>query len=158
MDTEVKEQSNKTTTVHHVLAHSYFLYFLLFLVAVFLDLVFPIKIFSNGTMVPAGFSILVFASVLILWAQKTSRDLRKIEHINKESFCRGPYCYTRSPTHWGLFLLMLGFGFLVNALFVIIFTVISFIVTKFIFIKKQESILVDKYGAPYIEYKKSVKF
>ncbi|KKP64099.1 MAG: hypothetical protein UR62_C0020G0001, partial [Candidatus Nomurabacteria bacterium GW2011_GWF2_35_12] len=67
------------------------------------------------------------------------------------------YCYTRSPTHFGLFLLMLGFGIITNALFIIIFSVISFIITKFVFIRKEEKILAEKYGIPYLEYKKSVK-
>ena len=145
-------------TVHHVLAHSYSFYFLFFLLGVFLNLFFPIRIFNNSIMVPVGVLLLIMASLLILWAQKTSRDFRKEENINKETFCRGPYCYTRSPTHWGLFLLMLGFGVVINAVFIILFTIISFIVTKLVFLKKEESILADKYGTPYLEYKKSVKF
>jgi|SRR3989344_868420 len=145
-------------TVHHVLAHSYSFYFLFLLLGVFLDLFFPIRIFNNSIMVPVGVLLLIMASLLILWAQKTSRDFRKEENINKETFCRGPYCYTRSPTHWGLFLLMLGFGVVINAVFIILFTIISFIVTKLVFLKKEESILADKYGTPYLEYKKSVKF
>ena len=144
-------------TVHHVLAHSYSFYFLFFLLGVFLNLFFPIRIFNNSIMVPVGVLLLIMASLLILWAQKTSRDFRKEENINKETFCRGPYCYTRSPTHWGLFLLMLGFGVIINAVFIILFTIISFVITKLVFLKKEESILADKYGAPYLEYKKSVK-
>lgn len=60
--------------------------------------------------------------------------------------------------HWGLFILMLGFGILINAIFVILFSIVSFVVAKFIFLKKEENILAGKYGAPYMEYKKSVKF
>jgi protein-S-isoprenylcysteine O-methyltransferase Ste14 len=145
------------STVHHVLAHSYSFYFGLFLLAVVFDLVFPIKIFSTSIMVPIGFGFLGLATILIVWAQNTSRNLRKIEDIKKESFCRGPYCYSRSPTHWGLFLLMLGFGFVANALLVILSTLISFFVSRMIFLRKQESILVEKYGQPYREYQKSVK-
>ncbi|KKP71662.1 MAG: hypothetical protein UR70_C0021G0015 [Candidatus Nomurabacteria bacterium GW2011_GWB1_35_20] len=52
---------------------------------------------------------------------------------------------------------MLGFGIITNALFIIIFSVISFIITKFVFIRKEEKILAEKYGIPYLEYKKSVK-
>jgi protein-S-isoprenylcysteine O-methyltransferase Ste14 len=163
MEKEVKKEESSVGnlekySVHHVLAHSYSFYFFVLILAVFLDLIFPIKVFSDSVMAPIGFVLLVLASLLILWAQRTSRDLRKIENITKQSFCRGPYCYTRSPTHWGLFVLMLGFGFIVNALFVILFTLISLVVTKLVFLKKEEAILVDKYGASYVEYKKSVKF
>ena len=142
--------------IHKILAHSYFIYFLFFLIGVFLDLYFNIRIFNNAVMAPIGVAFLLLATILILWAQMTSRNLSK-QNITKETFCKGPYCYTRSPTHWGLFLLLLGFGFIANAFFVIILTLISFVITKFIFLEKEENALAMKYGAPYLEYKKEVK-
>ncbi len=144
--------------VHRVLAHSYSVYFLLFLVGVSLDLIFRFKIFSDSFMAPVGLFLLVIATLLILWAQKTGRDLRKVGEVKTEHFCRGPYCYTRSPTHWGLFLLMLGFGFIANAFFVILFTTISFFISKYVFLGKEENILAKTYGVAYLEYKKLVKF
>lgn len=142
--------------VHWILAHSYTLYFILFLASVLLDFIFRIKIFISPVMVPVGVALLIFASFLILWAQKTSRNL-DIKNVSKETFCKGPYCYARSPTHWGLFFLMLGFGIIVNAVFVVLFTLISFLITRFTFLDKQEAVLAEKYGEPYLEYKRSVK-
>ena len=142
--------------VHRILAHSYSVYFLLFLIGVLLDIVFQFKIFESNILVPTGAALLIFATLLILWAQRTSRDL-KISNLSKETFCRGPYCYTRSPTHWGLFLLMLGFGIIANAFFVVLFTIIAFFLTRFTFLKKEEQALAETYGSPYLEYKKSVK-
>ncbi|MEX2052273.1 MAG: hypothetical protein WD991_01080 [Candidatus Paceibacterota bacterium] len=142
--------------VHRVLAKSYSMYFLLFLVGVTLDLIFRFRIFETMILLPLGFILLGAATILILWAQYTSRNLDK-GNISKETFCRGPYCYTRSPTHWGLFFLMLGFGILANALFVIVTTLISFVISKSVFLKKQEDMLAHKYGMPYLEYKKAVK-
>ena len=156
---ENKIEQNKylhKNKVHHILAHSYSFYFLLFIIGVFLDLIFNVQFFESPVLLPVGFVLLVLASLLIFWAQKSSHKL-KIENLSKETFCRGPYCYTRSPTHWGLFLLMLSFGFITNAFFVIVFTVVSFFITKFVFVKKQESILEEKYGEAYKEYKKSVR-
>lgn len=144
--------------VHYVLAHAYYFYFLLFLLSFLLDLVFPIKVFKTSVMMPVGLVLMALASFLILWAQKTSHDLRDVDKTKMEHFCRGPYCYTRSPTHLGLFLLTFGFGVMVNAFFVILTTLISFFVTKYTFLKKQEIILAQKYGDPYLEYKKVVKF
>lgn len=141
--------------VHKILAHSYTLYFILFLIGVSLDFIFPIKIFASSVMVPTGIVFLMFASFLILWAQKTSRNL-DIKNLSKESFYKGPYRYARSPTHWGLFLLMFGFGIIANALFVILSTLFSFLISRFIFLKKQENILAEKYGTHYLEYKKQV--
>ncbi|MEK7539142.1 MAG: methyltransferase [Patescibacteria group bacterium] len=157
---EIKQVSDKEnlpkSKVHKILAHSYTLCFILFLIGVYLDSIFKFKIFSNSIMTPIGIILLVLASFLILWAQKTSRDL-KTKNISKETFCQGPYCYTRSPTHWGLFFLMLGFGIIANALFVILFVLVAFIIAKFVFLNEQERILTEKYGTPYLEYKKQVK-
>jgi protein-S-isoprenylcysteine O-methyltransferase Ste14 len=142
--------------VHHILAHSYSFFFLLLIIGILLDVIFNVKFFENSILLPVGFVLLVLASILIFWAQKSSHKLNK-ENLSKETFCRGPYYYTRSPTHLGLFLLILSFGFITNAFFVIVLTVVSFIVTKFVFVKKQEAILEERYGEAYKEYKKSVK-
>ena len=144
------------TRIHRILAHSYAVYFVLFLIGVTLDFIFKIEIFTSPIAVSVGVALLIFASFLILWAQKTSRNLKK-ENITKETFCQGPYCYTRSPTHWGLFFLMLGFGIIADAFFVILSTLISMIIAKFVFIEKQEEALGEKYGTPYLEYKKLIK-
>ncbi len=155
MENSDKINLNKKS-VHKVLAHSYTMYFILFLVGVILDMIFRLQIFASSLMLPVGFGVLIFATFLILWAQMTSRNL-KTENVSKETFCKGPYCYTRSPTHWGLFFLMLGFGIIANAVFVILTTLFSFFISRFVFLEKEERILADKYGTPYLEYKKSVK-
>ncbi len=152
--------NNKTTledNVHAVLAHSYVSYFVSFLIGLFLHFLYPIKVYQHELVAPFGFAILFISTLLIIWAQRTSRTL---EHgtISKESFCRGPYCYSRMPTHWGLFFMMIGFGLMINSLFVILLTLVFFIFTKITFIRKEEALLLQKYGAAYREYKSLVKF
>lgn len=156
METEDKKVPKHN--VHKVLAHSYTVYLSLLLVGILLDLIFRIKILQDSIMMPIGFFFLILASIIIVWAQKTGRDLRKIDEIKTEHFCRGPYCYTRIPTQWGLFLLTLGFGIILNAFFVILSTVVSFFIVKFLFMDKHDEVLVSKYGDAYKEYKKLVKF
>jgi len=143
--------------VHKVLAHSYSVYFVLFLVGVALDLIFNLKVFDTILGWSLGLIFLIVGTLLIFWAQRTSRNLSK-ENLSHHSFRQGPYRYARTPTHWGLLLIMLGFGLITSSLFVIIFAFISFIITKFTFLDKQEKILEAKYGTHYQEYKKSVKF
>lgn len=144
--------------VHKVLAHSYSVYFILLLVGIYLDLIFGFKIFQDSVMVPVGFFFLVLATIIILWAQKTGWDLRKVAEVKTEHFCRGPYCYTRIPTQWGLFFLVLGFGIITNSFFIILSTLISLCIFKFVFMSKHDRILGEKYGTAYMEYKKLVKF
>lgn len=142
--------------VHKILAHSYLFYFISLLLGLFLDFAFPLGVFGNSIVALVGIIFLIFGTFLIFWAQKSSLKLQK-ENMTKETFSHGPYRYSRSPTHFGLFFLTLGFGIIANALFIVIFSIISFLITKFVFIKKEEEILVQKYGAPYLEYKKVVK-
>jgi len=143
--------------VHRVLAHSYFFYFMIFLLALFLDFAFPLKVFHESNLTYIGVLLLILGPLLIFWAQISSHKLKK-ENMNKESFCNGPYRYTRGPTNFGIFILILGFGITVNALFVVVLALISFIITRLTFIKKEEKILAERYGTSYIEYKKMVKF
>ncbi|MFA6077154.1 MAG: methyltransferase [Candidatus Paceibacterota bacterium] len=152
----INQPNARQYRVHKILAHSYTLYLILFLIGVCLDILFKFRIFLNPFFMSTGVVLLILGSFLIIWAQKTSRDLN-IENLSKETFHKGPYRYTRSPTHWGLFMLVLGFGIVANALFVILSTLVSFSISRSIFLKKQEDVLALKYGAPYLEYKKSVK-
>jgi len=154
---QFENKDSHKNKVHGILAHSYLFCFISFLVGLFLDFIFPFEIFEKFTMASIGLVFLILGTLLIFWAQKASLNLKK-ENINKETFYHGPYRYTRSPTHFGIFLLMLGFGIMINALFVIIFSITSFIISKFTFLKKEEEVLAKKYGSPYVEYKKSVKF
>lgn len=156
------EDFNRTSppqqSVHKVLAHSYFFFFFLLLISICLDLFFnsSLGVFDNYGVILLGFLFLIFATFLIVWAQKTSRRLNK-ENINKDTFTHGPYRFTRTPTHLGLFFLTLGLGLVSNATFVVVFAFINFFIAKFFFLKKEEEILTAKYGVPYVEYKKSVK-
>ena len=143
--------------VHKVLAHSYTTYLVSFLLGMIFNLVFGFQVFVNPFFSYFGLVLLILGSLLIIWAQYTSAHL-SMTNITKETFSHGPYRFTRTPTNFGLLFLMLGFGMIVNTLFIIIFTLIAFVVAKFIFLNKEEKILTEKYGVPYLEYKKSVKF
>ena len=154
MGTSNKEKEEKLEgSVHKILANSYFFCFLAFLVGLFLDFVFPFKFLKQYAIVitPIGEFFLILATIIIFWAQKTSRHLKK-DNIKKETFSRGPYYYTRTPTAWGLFFLTLGFGLLTSAFFVVISSFVSFFVSKLFFLKKQEEILAKKYGVPYFKW------
>lgn len=161
--------SNPTTfhknNVHKVLAHSYATCFFFFLIGIYLDLVFSArggsafggKVFNSSITIPIGFIFIIAGTFLVFWAQKTSKNFKK-ENITKENFSQGPYRFTRTPTNFGIFFLMLGFGMVTDAFFIILFSFVSFLIAKFFFLKKEERILSEKYGAPYLEYKQSVKF
>ena len=155
MDDQNKQNTYKDS-VHWVLTHGYATHFILFLVGVTLDIVFQLNLFSGNFMRPIGLVMLVLSTLLIVWAQVTSRYLPQ-ENITVETFCRGPYCYTRSPTHWGLFFMIVGFGIITNAFFVVVTTILAGILSKSVFLRREEKLLAAKYGAAYLEYKKKVR-
>ena len=151
---ETTELNNK---IHLNLAKSYSIHFVFLLFGIVLDLLIPIRIFHNPALITLGLFLLILATVLIFWAQRTTRNLHVSESLSKEAFERGPYKFTRMPTHAGLFVLILGFGIIVNAFFVVLTTILSFLFCKFSFLKKYEEALVEKYGESYAAYKKEVR-
>ncbi len=146
-------------TVHYILLHSYLIFLVAIILGVFFDTFLKEKIFSNNIYQNIGFIMLMFGSIIIYWAQKSSADYKnKAKEKNLRSkFEVGPYKYTRSPTHFGLFVMTLGFSLIINSVFSVVFVVIASIITKIFFIKKQEILLERKYGEVYSEYKKRIK-
>jgi protein-S-isoprenylcysteine O-methyltransferase Ste14 len=123
----------------------------------FFSFIFPIKVFDNLILNFSGFLFLFLFSYLILWAQLSSRKFKK-ENVTKESFMQGPYRFTRNPTTLGLFFSLISFGIIINSIFVILFSLISFLISVLFFFKKEEQLLEKKYGQAYLEYKNKVKF
>lgn len=161
METIEKQENIETIksppSVHGVLAHSYFMTLLLFFLGTVLDLIFQFKIFKHNSFFYIGLFLMIFATLLVFWAQHTSHKLKK-QNITKEAFQKGPYAFTRTPTHWGMLFLTFGFGIGINAFFIVLTSIIAFLISKFYFIKQEEEILTTKYGNPFTEYKKIVKF
>lgn len=159
IDKEHKIQSRRKDTVHYLLLHSY----LVFLVAVVLGAIFDIfinvRIFSHNTYQIIGFLMLFVSTIIIYWAQSVSSNYREriIKNKSRSEFEIGPYRFLRSPTHFGLFIMTLGFSLIINSLFSVIFVFIAYGITKFFYLKKQEMILEKKYGLAYNEYKRKVK-
>ncbi|HEY4715192.1 MAG TPA: isoprenylcysteine carboxylmethyltransferase family protein [Candidatus Paceibacterota bacterium] len=147
---------NKKLTTHHVLAHSYSVFLLGLLIGLFLDLFLAIKIIPQY-MQYFGLILMLAAPLLIYWAQRTSGRLRlKKETLMVSDFKKGPYAITRGPTHLGLALLTIGFGLLNNAIFVVLFSIIVYFLSKRIFLKEQEKLLSQNYGEEYTKYQHEV--
>ena len=155
-----KEESRRDGVVHVLLSHSYMVFFLAVILGAICHIFFTLSIFENSAYQYIGLSMIALGSIIIYWAQSTSSCTRKEVVIGEKSerdFERGPYKYSRNPTHNGLTLMTLGLSLLINSFFTFIFMVAAAIITKVIFLKEEESILEDKYGQVYCEYKKKVR-
>lgn len=163
MEPILNDDKNSSTLPHphpriqSILAHSYSSFFLFFIIGVILDLIFSVRIFPSSFAEPFGIFSIAVGSLVIFWAQRRPPILH-VPEVTTENFCRGPYCYSRNPTHWGLFFLVLGFGIIANAFFVVVLTVLSFLVSKLLILKKHDMVMRENYGQAYKDYKNKVKF
>jgi len=154
---------NSGLKVHEILAQGYLLYIGAIIIGFVLDIIHPLR-FSFPFMQPAGIALIILGTVLIFWAQRASgrsaknRSVPSPDMICKDHFCVGPYVFTRSPTQYGLALLVFGLSLLYSMTFMLATGLIALLLGKFVIIRKEEKHLAQKYGAPYLEYKKQVKF
>lgn len=145
--------------VHLVLSHSYTVFLLAVILGVIFDVLVPTSFFASYLFQYIGVGFIVLGSILIYWAQRTTNCTKK-EELEKgqlvRDFARGPYKYSRNPTHIGIAIMTLGLGLIINSIFSIIFVIVAFLITKNIFIKKEEALLEKRYGDDYCNYKKKV--
>lgn len=153
-----KEGSLRDGMVHFILSHSYMIFFAAIIFGAIFHTIFNFRIFSGPLYQYIGAGMIVLGSILIYWAQSSSGCVQKEkgEHRTEEDFERGPYKYSRNPTHIGLSMMTLGLGLILNSLFTIVFLIIASIITKSVFLKKEEKLLEEKYGQAYCDYKKKV--
>lgn len=147
-------------SVHTVLAYSYSAYFVAFLIGIILYFLMPGQEPSEGMGI-IGIVVLGLGTLLLFWAQSTSRETRPIRNDGtrtSKDFAVGPYRFTRSPTHLGIAIMLVAFSLLVNSSTLFIVALVSYLATRLHFIKKEEDLLAEKYGAPYREYQEQVRF
>ncbi|MEI7689068.1 MAG: isoprenylcysteine carboxylmethyltransferase family protein [Candidatus Nomurabacteria bacterium] len=145
--------------IHVLLYHSYVVFLLAIVLGIISDAIFTFGKFQGSIYQIIGLLMIIIGTFIVFWAQKTT-SYKKIEAQKDRDtnfFIKGPYRYTRNPTNFGLSLMSLGLGFIIGSLFSIIFVVITYFISKLIFIKRQDSILEERYGEVFNDYKKKVK-
>jgi protein-S-isoprenylcysteine O-methyltransferase Ste14 len=69
---------------------------------------------------------------------------------------RGPYRYCRNPMITGVVMMLIGEGLFFNALAILIWGCIFFVMNTMYFIFKEEPAMLARFGESYAEYKKHV--
>lgn len=153
----------ESSLIHFVLAHSYIMYFFGLIAGLVLDFFLPYRI-PGEIFNTIGYVLLLLGPALIFWAQIAVRKSAPKRHAHqgqatlcRDHFCVGPYVITRSPTHWGLFIMVIGLGLAWGSLAIIIMCLLSFAISRSIYLRRQESLLEAKYGDAYRDYKSHVK-
>ena len=145
--------------IHLILVNSYLVFIYAIIAGLIFDLFVPIKIFNYPFYQNIGILMIILGTFLVYWAQHSSNTAKKVykDNVSVDAFMHGAYRYIRNPTHLGLLIMTLGLSFLINSLFSVIFLIISYIIIKIVFQKKEQNILIKKYGQIYIDYKNKVK-
>lgn len=154
---EEKQKKYKERKVHIILSQSYSVYLFAVIVAVVLDVIYPIS-FGNKFFVYIGFVFMLLGTLLAYWAQSSSSKSKRemMEKKCPRNFSAGPYKFSRRPTQLGLTLATLGFGLISESFFVVMAVIFSYFITRFVFLRYQEKILMEIYGDAYCDYKEKV--
>lgn len=151
-------EKDNINLVHIILGHSYLFHFFGLLVAVIFDAFVHYPITANPQN-GLGLFFLFVGTLLIYWAQKSTRGgHHRKSDLPYTRFARGPYKVTRSPTNLGIGVMMLGLSFIFNSLSLLVITTFCFFLARYVFIWKEEKLLVERYGDDYRMYRKKVKF
>ncbi len=141
-------------SIQTTLAHSYLVYLIASIAGLFFDTLigFTIDIAHKGMLAGIFF---VIGSLLIVWAQNTSRH----HHLNPQQkqayFFRGPYRYMRNPTQLGIVLLVGGYTIVSGSLIFFMITVAGYFISN-IFFQRYEAILDRTYDGEYKNYQTRV--
>lgn len=154
-----KDEVYKFGFLNVILSYSYVVFFSAVILGVIFDIFIPHDLFSLKIFEYIGLFFIFIGSLIAYWAQYTSRRKKNYapRQVVVSDFKRGPYKYLRHPTHFGVFVMIIGFSLIINSLFSILFSIIAYIFVRVLFQKKEEKYLENKYGQVYLDYKKEVK-
>jgi len=69
----------------------------------------------------------------------------------------GPFRFTRNPTYVAVAIFQVGIGFLLNNMWILLLTPLSFIAIHYLVVMREETYLESKFGDMYLEYKARVR-
>jgi protein-S-isoprenylcysteine O-methyltransferase Ste14 len=107
----------------------------------------------GGFFVVAGFWLMAMAIGLF---RKSGQDPAPWAS-SPELIAEGIYRWTRNPMYLGMGLLQVGLGALFSNMWIVALVPLTWIVIYFIAIRHEEAYLESTFGAPYLEYKKTVR-
>jgi len=102
--------------------------------------------------------------LLVIWANYALLHIGKIGLRDREPMQRpsnlvlvGPYRFTRNPIYLGGLLMLLGLVIVWSSVVTAFLLILVYIVFRYVFIKREETILEEEFGDEYRDFKKRVK-
>ncbi len=157
MSTPIEETNvyRPSGDIQVILSKSYSLFFFAFIIGLVLDLVIKVRI-GVSELYPVGLFMIFIASLWIHWAQSVNKK-PVLKQDGTRDFTVGPYKYSRHPTYFGIFILMVGAGLVTDSASILITSITAFVLSVFTFMEKEERRHVKKYGQIYLDYMKKVR-
>jgi protein-S-isoprenylcysteine O-methyltransferase Ste14 len=154
--------SKETSDVPRIWVHPAILFFGCLLVGYFADRVIPIQLIPVDEFPSVVVSGVLFVITFLIWVW-SFREYGKcgtpvdpqfpVEKLVKTGPCR----FSRNPFYLALVLLSVGFGILMNSLWMGIGSVILFLFLHFGVVIPEEKYLTARFGEDYLEYKANVR-
>jgi protein-S-isoprenylcysteine O-methyltransferase Ste14 len=125
-----------------------------------IQLVRPFSFLPGTLVVPLGASLVVAAialfssSVLKFQAGGTPVPARKPTTVIVQT---GPYRLSRNPIYLAFSMFQLGIAIWANSLWLVATLVVALALIHFVVIPKEEQYLERRFGAEYLDYKRSVR-
>ncbi|MFX0201464.1 MAG: methyltransferase family protein [Candidatus Hodarchaeota archaeon] len=111
-----------------------------------------------------GILFIPVGMLLVIWANYALLHIGKIGLRDREPMQRpsnlvlvGPYRFTRNPIYLGCLLMLLGLVIVWSSVVTAFLLILVYIVFRYIFIKREESILEEEFGDEYRDFKKRVR-
>lgn len=134
------------------------LFFIVLIAGVILHINVPMDFINPLAGMIIGGIMLALSPILLIWAQQTRQTLYvPVEERVCQNYDEGPYRYSRHPAYVSLFLMLIGFAFLINALLMLIMAMVLGPIFTFIIIPKEEKILKEVCDEQYEDYQKKVR-
>lgn len=107
--------------------------------------------------IPIGLLFMIWANYALLQIGKIG--LRDREPMQKPSalVLVGPYRFSRNPLYLGGILALFGLVIVWSSIVTAFFTVLVYIIFRYVFIKREEVILEEEFGDEYRDFKKRVR-
>lgn len=134
------------------------LFFVMMLVGVVIHINAPTEFIDMTTGWVIGLVLLLVSPVLIFWSLRIRHSLYvPVIERTCTNFGVGPYRFSRHPVYGGFLLMMIGFGFVINSVIMLLFSAILFVLFTGIIIPEEERELSKHCPEVYADYMKKVR-
>jgi protein-S-isoprenylcysteine O-methyltransferase Ste14 len=108
-------------------------------------------------LIPIGMLLVIWANYVLLYIGKIGLRDREPMQSPSNLVLVGPYRFTRNPIYLGCLLMLLGLVIVWSSLVTTFLLVLVYLVFRYVFIRREEIILEEKFKEDYREFKKRVK-